>query len=164
MIGWGYRRRKMARATLFLAGILLTQIPSVAGAAEHCQSNGDTISLALTIEGIRNSKGTISIAAYGDRADDFLAKGKKLRRLRVPAQTGTVHVCLSLPRPGTYAFTAYHDEDNDRHFTKNFIGLPTEGFAVSNNTAPLVGIPSFRDSAVTVNASDSQVIMEMHYP
>lgn len=149
---------------ILLSGTLAGSVAAVEMTADRCDSGDAAVRMEVSVEGIRNAKGTISIAVYGDRPEDFLAAGKKLRKLRLPAQGGTVHGCLLLPRLGTYAFTAYHDEDGDHHFTKNFLGLPTEGFAVSNGSNSLLAIPDFKDAAVTVNHTASQVVLKMHYP
>lgn len=150
-------------AALF-CGMLAGPVAAVATPAAQCRSGDDAVGVELVVEGVRNAKGTISIAVYGDRPEDFLAKGKKLYKLRLPAQSGTVHGCLSFPRAGTYAFTAYHDEDGDRHFTKNFLGLPVEGFAVSNGGDTVLGIPDFKDAAVTIGGTAARVTLKMHYP
>ena len=34
--------------------------------------------------------------------------------------------------PGTYAVGAYHDENNNDHMDTDFLGLPSEGYALSN--------------------------------
>lgn len=157
------RRRGIASFAMLLFVTLAKPDAAIATPAEQCSGN-DAVHMRVTIEGIRSAKGSISVAIYGDSPEDFLAKGKKLRKLRLPAQSGAVHGCLSLPRPGTYALTAYHDEDGDGHFTKNFLGLPAEGFAVSNGNTPFLGVPSFEDTAVTVHEANSQITLKMQYP
>ncbi len=157
------RGRGIASIALLLTLVLASPDAAIAIPAERC-SGTDAVRIQVTIEGIRSAKGSISIAIYGDQPQDFLAKGKKLRKLRLPAENGIVHGCLSLPRAGIYALTAYHDEDGDGHFTKNFFGLPAEGFAVSNGKVPLLGMPSFESAAITVADTDSEVTLKMQYP
>lgn len=157
-------RRGIVPIAILLSGMLAGPVAAVETMADECGSSVDAVRIEVSVEGIRNAKGTISIAVYGDRPEDFLAAGKKLRKLRLVAQHGTVRGCLPLPRLGIYAFTAYHDEDGDRHFTKNFLGLPAEGFAVSNASNSLLGVPAFKDAAVTVDGTNSQIVLKMHYP
>lgn len=159
----GILARNLLLAILFGGSFSSTAIGATPASVAECVTGGDEIRLNLIIEGLRNAEGTVSIAVYGDAPEDFLAKGKKLRKLRLPAQAGSIRGCLALPRPGIYAVTAYHDEDGDRHFTRNFLGLPMEGVAVSNNKAQL-GIPSFKEAAISVNQTNSQITLKMHYP
>lgn len=159
------KSRKMAIASIALSLSVALANPDAASAVPaEGWSGTDTVRIQVTIEGVRSAKGSISIAVYGDQPEDFLAKGKKLRKLRLPAENGMVHGCLSLPQAGIYALTAYHDEDGDGHFTKNFFGLPAEGFAVSNGKTPLFGVPSFESAAFTVADADSEVTLKMQYP
>lgn len=151
-------------AVLVLAALSAAPVAANPATGGRCPAGGDAVTLSVDVEGVRSAKGTVTISIYGDRPEDFLAKGKKLGKVRLPAESGTVHGCLSLPHPGVYAFTAYHDENEDRRFSRNFLGLPSEGFAVSNGNASLLGIPSFRESAVTINGSNARITLMMQYP
>lgn len=155
--------RAIASIAILLSVALAGPDAASALSTEQCGGDGG-FAVRVTVDGVRSARGSISIAVYGDRPEDFLAKGKKLRKLRLAAGSGVVRGCLSLPGPGTYALTAYHDEDGDGHFTKNFLGLPVEGFAVSNGNASLLGVPSFADAAVAIFEAHSQITLKMQYP
>jgi uncharacterized protein (DUF2141 family) len=129
-----------------------------------CPAEGDAVRVQLVFDGIRSSKGNITVAVYGSRPSEFLAKGKKVAKGRIPARAGTVRACLFLPKPGVYALAAYHDEDGDMHLNRNFIGLPAEGYAFSNNPSSLIGLPSFRSVAFTVGTSLNAMPLHLHYP
>lgn len=48
---------------------------------------------------------------------------------------------------GAYAVAALHDEDSDGEMDKNFIGLPTEGYAMSKNAhVGAIGKPDWEDA------------------
>ena len=49
---------------------------------------------------------------------------------------------MILPKPGIYAATAYHDENGNGKFDKNRVGLPIEGFGMSNNPTTFLTPPS----------------------
>ena len=51
---------------------------------------------------------------------------------------------------GTYAVGAYHDENNNDHLDTNVLGLPTEGYALSNGVRPVMSKPTFQQAAFTV--------------
>jgi uncharacterized protein (DUF2141 family) len=45
--------------------------------------------------------------------------------------------------PGVYAVVAYHDENNNDELDLNFMGIPKEKYAVSNNARSSLGPPKF---------------------
>ncbi|MEG0032972.1 MAG: DUF2141 domain-containing protein [Mucinivorans sp.] len=45
---------------------------------------------------------------------------------------------------GTYTVTLYHDDDNNRKLTTNFLGIPREGFGFSNNAKVVLGRPAYK--------------------
>ncbi|WP_337997446.1 DUF2141 domain-containing protein [Oleispirillum naphthae] len=155
-----------------MAVALIVSVPSgrSAGAAETASPEGDCLAggehphLQVTVEDIRSTKGNVKISVYGGRPEDFLAKGRKVAKLRIPARPGTVKGCIDLPGPGVYALAAYHDEDGDRHLTRGLFGLPSEGYAFSNDPPVLLGVPSFDAVAFRASQTVTPVFLRMHYP
>lgn len=56
-------------------------------------------------------------------------------------------------KPGTYAVAIVDDQNGDRKLNKDFFGIPTEGFGISNNPTVSVqtGSPEFRDASFLLN-------------
>jgi uncharacterized protein (DUF2141 family) len=121
------------------------------------------VQLVVRVNGVRSSDGNVTVVLYGENPADFLARGKRLDRRRVPARVGTVELCLPVQRPGTYAIALYHDEDGDRRFTRNFVGLPIEGYGFSRDAPTAFGLPSFEDVAFTVGAGRTTLEITMRY-
>ena len=48
--------------------------------------------------------------------------------------------------PGTYAISAFHDENKNMALDKNLIGIPTESWCTSRNAKGFMGPPSFEDA------------------
>ena len=137
---------------------------AAASAAEDGVCGPDTATrLDVTVTNVRSGDGNVTITLYGDDPDDFLASGTKIMRHRVPAVEGATPDCLALPGPGTYAIAVYHDEDGDRDFDRNLIGLPTEGYGVSNN--PRIGLmpPGFDEVRFDVVEGDNALSITMNY-
>jgi uncharacterized protein (DUF2141 family) len=55
----------------------------------------------------------------------------------------------SLP-PGDYAFGIFHDENQNNEIDKNWMGIPSEGFAFSNNAMGSFGPPSYTQAKFTI--------------
>ena len=129
--------------------------------ANTCPSWGTSIH--VHIHGIRNALGTIKAVLYGPNPEDFLVKGKKADKEREPAQKKSMTLCVAAPKEGQYAVVVYHDENDNHKFDRNWIGLPTEGFGVSNNPRFFLAPPAFEESAFEVKGELTKVDVEMKY-
>jgi uncharacterized protein (DUF2141 family) len=121
------------------------------------------VELHVRVHGVRSGAGNVTVVLYGDEPADFLARGKRLQRRRVPASEGTVSLCLALPAAGTYALALYHDEDGDRRLTRNLLGLPTEGYGFSRDAPTTFGLPSFDDVAFRAGPGSTRLEITMRY-
>lgn len=142
--------------------LLAPGVPSVTlAAAEPCEqlANG----MLVQVHGVRSGQGSLIAVLYGDKPEEFLKKGARVARERTPARPGTVLLCLSAPRPGTYAVAVYHDENDNRKFDRSWTGLPSEGFGVSNNPKPLLRAPTLGESAIQVKAGHQVVNIDLRY-
>lgn len=158
----------MRRISYILAAIGLALVFIAAPANADASPNrpcagGDQIRLQLIISGVRNAKGAITINLYGDRSGDFLKKGKRISRIRVPARTGEVTACIPAPAPGSYAVSLYHDEDNSKKLSRNFFGLPIEGYGFSRDAALSYRLPELDEAVFTALPGDTQVRITMRY-
>jgi len=129
--------------------------------ANTCPSWGTPIH--VHVHGIRNAQGTVKVVLYGPNPKDFLVKGKKTDREREPAEEGSMTLCVAAPDKGRYAVVVYHDENDNHKFDRNWVGLPTEGFGVSNNPTLFLAPPSFEESAFEVNGDLTNVEVEIKY-
>jgi uncharacterized protein (DUF2141 family) len=143
-----------AFALAFLAAATQPSVPDCAGAAA---------TLDLTITGLQAAKGQVTVVVYGDRPEDFLVRGRRLVKARLPAEGETVTACLPLPHAGTYALAAYHDADGDGKFDRSLIGLPTEGFAFSNDPPTIAGLPAFSAVTFVVRQGGNSLTIRMRY-
>lgn len=130
----------------------------------ECPAAAAGTHLQLIIDTVRSAKGAVTVVVYGSNPSDFLAKGKKLVKVHLPAHPGVLKGCVLLPKPGVYALAAYHDEDGDRHLSRNVVGMPTEGYAFSNNPKALLGLPSFRSVAFTAKQPVTPMPLHLRYP
>ena len=124
-----------------------------------CEARPNAI--ALTVTDVRSAAGTITVDLYDDVPESFLKGKRKVSRVRAPARPGTVHVCLAAPKPGVYALAIYHDENANKKFDRNFIGLPTEAFGVSNNPGFRLGPPSHDEAAFSVGAAGIHMVIDL---
>lgn len=82
--------------------------------AAACRAGGSAPALLVDVSGFKARSGELRVQLYGSNPADFLAKGKKLRRIDVPVtQSGPMRVCVAVPGPGTYAVAVRHDLDGN---------------------------------------------------
>lgn len=109
--------------------------------------------LVVEIAGLKDATGDIYIAVY-DSDSTWLSDEVFLARQVAIADAldgELVRAELQLPL-GSYAFTVFHDTDNDGELKTNFIGMPKEPIAMSNNAVAKFGPPKFEDAVFTLGA------------
>jgi len=138
---WPERGFLPALAATLLAGIL-TSYPdhSLAAESQTCSAEGSAL-IEVKVENVRSSNGLITAVLYADNPEAFLKKGRRLDRIRVEAKQGETLLCLTAPTAGRYTVAIYHDENGNKKFDRNFLGIPSEGYGFSNNPGFRFGKP-----------------------
>jgi uncharacterized protein (DUF2141 family) len=147
-----------------LTALLVAIAATPATAQGDCTGTPSATRLYVDVHNIRSDEGLIAVTLYPDDSSRFLARRGSLYVGRVPAQAGTVRVCIHVPAPGTYALGVYHDTNADRRYTRNAIGLPSEGYGFSNDAPAVFGLPSFRSVRLAVPRSGFVTRVRMRYP
>lgn len=130
---------------------------AVAGDAAACAREDSAV--LVRVGGFKAQRGMLRVQIYGSNPADFLAKGKKLRRVDVPVAGGRMNVCVDLPGPGNYAVAVRHDMDNNGKSGWNDGG----GFS-RNPRISLVHLrPSFNDVVIQVGRSVRIVDVTLNY-
>ena len=130
-----------ALAALLLAGPALAE---PAGA----EASG---TVKLELSGLQDAAGNIYIAVY-DSDDSWLGDDTVLSEKVVIADAlegELVLAELQLP-PGDYAISIFYDSNDNGELDTNFIGIPKEPVALSNNARPRFGPPKYKDAVFTL--------------
>ncbi|WP_233281486.1 DUF2141 domain-containing protein [Sphingomonas changnyeongensis] len=134
---------------------MATALGADAGACER----GETAFL-VRVDGFKTRTGMLRVQLYGDNPADFLAKGRKLRRIDLPVtRSGRMDVCIALPTPGTYVVAVRHDLDGDGKSGWSDGG----GFSRNPRLSLLRLKPEFRDVVVRAGAGVSPVDVQLQY-
>lgn len=125
-------------------GILVAALLSVTAVAQEGN-------VTLQIEGLSEVTGNVFVAVY-DSGDTWLgdevATSAKVT-ITESLKDGLVETRLQLA-PGVYAMTVFYDEDGDGELDTNFIGIPKEPIAMSNNAKMKFGPPKYEDAKFEV--------------
>jgi uncharacterized protein (DUF2141 family) len=74
--------------------------------------NATSSAILVRVEGFKTRTGMLRVQVYGDNPAEWLAKGKKLRRVELAVTpSGYMDVCIAVPGPGKYAIAVRHDVD-----------------------------------------------------
>ena len=139
--------------TLFFAfAITLIYIAGPASAAR----------IIVTIDGLHSAQGNVFVGLYATPSK-FLNGNQSDAMRKVRASTGPITVAFDNLPPGTYAVGAYHDENGNDHLDTNFLGLPVEGYALSNGVRAVMAKPTFQQAAFTVGTADKPVALHIRY-
>ncbi len=66
-------------------------------------------------------------------------------------------------KPGDYAISVIHDENDNGELDTNFMGIPKEGFGFGNNAMGAFGPPSFDKAKVTVGTETIKQEIKVKY-
>jgi uncharacterized protein (DUF2141 family) len=118
--------------------------------------------LIVTIDGLHSAQGNVFVGLYASPAK-FLHGNQCDAQRRVRASTAPITVVFDNLPPGTYAVGAFHDENANDHLDTNVIGLPVEGYALSNGVRAVFAKPEFQQAAFTVGAADKPIALHIRY-
>lgn len=138
--------------SLIAAALVLLFAPGLASAAR----------LIVTIDGMHSAQGNVFVGLYMNPAK-FLNGNQCDAQKRVRASTAPITVVFDNLPPGTYAVGAFHDENANDHLDTNFLGLPVEGYALSNGIRAVMSKPTFQQAAFTVGNEDKPVALHIRY-
>jgi len=123
-------------------------------------TSSDKHTLTVTVSNIKTMEGTLEIGIF-DSGHRFLEEGQALRSISIDVNNHTeTFVVKNLPK-GNYAVTLYHDENGNKECDRNFMGIPKEPYAFSNNYRPRFSAPTFEDCAFELSA-DKSVQLELN--
>ena len=150
-----------ARVAAFAAALAVMTI-GVDAMAAACSQSPDEI--VVRISNLRNGSGNVVAELYPNDPANFLKGRVRIERAFQPAAgEGTVDVCLTAPEPGTYAVAVYHDENANVKFDKNWIGLPAEGYGISNNPKIFLSPPTFGEAKFEALMGPTVIPVEVRY-
>ncbi|MEP1032298.1 DUF2141 domain-containing protein [Ekhidna sp.] len=114
--------------------------------------------LVVKVENIKEVKGSLKIAIY-NQEDHFLSKemmsdGKMI-------DSNQVEFIFKGLGEGTYAISLYHDENDNGKLDANFIGIPSEPYAFSNNAKGMFGPPSFAECKFEVKGPAQEIVISL---
>lgn len=104
--------------------------------------------LTIKISNIDKIKGEIKVGVF-DTDTNFLKEGHAIKNYSIKVKNNTATLTITDLPKGEYAITMYHDQNSDNECNRNFIGIPKEPYAFSNNVKPKMSAPKYKDCKFT---------------
>lgn len=118
----------------------------------------------LSISNIKNTNGSILISVFNS-AEGFPGDEKKAiakyKIEKISASTASFKI-IGL-KPGKYAISLLHDENNDLVCNTNILGIPNEGIGCSNNPKSVMGPPKYKDAEIVYTGETMSLSIKMKY-
>ena len=116
--------------------------------------------IEVTVKNIKAVKGTIRVGLFNSESS-FLKDAIDGRIVKVTASEVTV--TFENLKPGEYAVSVVHDENENGELDKNMMGIPKEGFAFGNNATGMFGPPDVSKAKVTVDGKSIKQVINLNY-
>ena len=159
------RNRKIAGALLIAlalplaAPVLAQNRDAIPNDMSKCRGSGPAV--RVTVTEVKSGTGTMRMQLYRATRQDWLARGRWIYRIQVPARAGTMTFCMTVPQPGSYGIAIRHDVN-----CNGDTDLTQDGGGMSNNPSINVfnlGKPSVDKVAISVGQEVKTISIRMRY-
>lgn len=128
----------------------------LSGALLVCAGVATAATVEVRVSGV-SAKGKVSVAVCDK--EHFLKQCAY--NASVPAQAGETSVSIKGVPPGTWAVTAYQDENSNGELDTNLLGIPKEPYGFSRDARNKFGPPGFDDAAIEVSEAPTTATVRL---
>jgi uncharacterized protein (DUF2141 family) len=154
----GIRRLVPILCVLMVATALISRRPF----AHADASTAATATLTVKVTGLRNHKGDLIFGVF-KAADGFPTEKNKSVNWQVkPADADSVEFTAKLP-PGRYSASVLHDENRNGKMDFNVLGVPLEGYGVTNNPKPKMRKAKFDEARFDLPTQGAALTISIQY-
>jgi uncharacterized protein (DUF2141 family) len=123
-----------------------------------------TANLTVVVNGIEHKTGEICMRIYSSAKGFPMSSTGGVQSGCTRITGTTVAKEFHGLKPGTYAVAVLDDQKGDHKLHRNFFGIPTEGFGISDNptVSVMTGMPKFQDASFFV-VKDTTIKISMKY-
>jgi uncharacterized protein (DUF2141 family) len=121
--------------------------------------------LEVKIEGLENDSGFVRVHLYNyERRENFPKHTENCykRAIEKISKNKAIVIFDELPY-GTYCLSTHHDENSNESMDVSFLGLPVEGWGISNNVKLFLRLPKFDECSFIINSPFTSITVNMKY-
>ena len=119
--------------------------------------------LVVEIGGFKNNIGLARIVLFNQKKGfpsqytyGFLSNTQSI-------DTFSITVTFDSLAFGDYALSVLHDENENGKMDLNFLGIPKEGYGVSNNVHPIMRSPRYEEALFSLKESQKKIKIILNY-
>jgi uncharacterized protein (DUF2141 family) len=149
---------KASKFSPFLLATLLTlNLAKIANAES-------TAKLTIVVNGISHQKGQICFRIFSNERGFPLSDTSEVQSGCTQIKGSSVTKQFSGLKLGTYAVAVLDDQNGDYKLDRDFLGIPQEGFGISNNptVSAKTGAPKFKNASFLLK-EDTKISILMKY-
>ncbi|AFY54729.1 hypothetical protein Riv7116_2206 [Rivularia sp. PCC 7116] len=129
------------------------------------KANGaeDSANLTISIKGIKNQKGQVCLRIYENERGFPLGNNSKFKSQCIKITGNSVKQEFTGLKKGTYAIAVIDDQNNNNKLDRDFLGIPEEGFGISNNPTVSIktGVPKFEKASFSLTRNQTvEIVMK----
>lgn len=114
--------------------------------------------LVVKVENIKKEKGRMMFAVYNHH-DKFLKDA--LTHGKAEIHGTTAYITFEGLEEGIYAVSIFQDENDNGKLDTNFIGIPSEPYAFSNDAKGMFGPPDFKDCQFELKKGEREIVITL---
>ena len=151
--------------TGYLRLILLVFLAAcaTAGVTSLVRRDGGPDALVVVVEKVRSAEGEILVSVFGNASGFPNDPATALYTARARATAPSTTVEIEGVEAGRVAIAVLHDENGNGEMETDWLGRPTEGWAVSNDARGRFGPPSYDDAVVDLPDGRATIQVNMSY-
>lgn len=136
-------------------------LAALAVASAALATTAAAATLTLTIEPVREARGTIQVAVYS--SEQSFEQKKLFRGRRAPATAGTMKIEIGELPAGEYGVMVFQDLDGNDKLDRNLMGIPREPWGGSLGGKTSFGAPGWKDIRFTVPEAGASARIELSH-
>ncbi|HET7543099.1 MAG TPA: DUF2141 domain-containing protein [Polyangiaceae bacterium] len=138
---------------LAIAGLLASGIVQ----AEPASNSANSATISVSVGPLRNNQGSLACRLHSSGVGFPRGlTGTVSQRVKIAGSSARC-VFENVP-PGTYAVVVLHDENDNRECDRNRLGIPVEGYGVSNNHTYRLRAPTWQESKFVVDGGTERAL------
>ena len=144
--------------------VLLTSLyaATTMPAQEQGPTSAPAATLRVSVVDLRNTKGHLRLGVFTSAKGFPRDRNGAMMWKSLPADSNERTFTINLP-PGRYALVVLHDENGNKKLDENFLGVPKEGYGVSNNPKPRFRAATFDEAAFALPDSGAELAISIQY-
>ncbi len=132
-------------------------------ASAYTVTSLSTSNVRVVVKGIKPVKGNIGLLIFNSKQGFPSDEKKAVKQSIINVTSSSMEYVFEGLAPGKYAVAIIHDENSNKRLDTNFMGIPREGYGVSNNIVNMFGPPGFEESSFTLKTGTYTTEITVNY-